>query len=89
APAWRLGLFWKGATPQGALAGLLGGILLWAHTLFLPALARSGWLPPGFLEGPHPLLRPEGLLGLEGLDPITHGFLASLTLNLALTLGVS
>ncbi|GAB5602032.1 ATP-binding protein [Thermus sp. FJN-A] len=89
APAGLLGLFWKGATPQGALAGLLGGILLWAYTLFLPALARSGWLPPGFLEGPHPLLRPEELLGLEGLDPITHGFLASLTLNLALTLGVS
>ncbi|WP_135255548.1 ATP-binding protein [Thermus caldilimi] len=89
APAALLGLFWKGTTPQGALAGLLGGILLWAYTLFLPALARSGWLPPFFLEGPHPLLRPEGLLGIRGLDPVTHGFLASLTLNLALTLGVS
>ncbi|WP_038056188.1 ATP-binding protein [Thermus amyloliquefaciens] len=89
APASLLGLFWKGATPQGALAGLLGGILAWAYTLFLPALARSGWLPPFFLEGPHPLLRPEGLLGVQGLDPVTHGFLASLTLNLALTLGVS
>ncbi|WP_234553391.1 sensor histidine kinase [Thermus caliditerrae] len=89
APASLLGLFWKGTTPQGALAGLLGGTALWAYTLFLPALARSGWLPKGFLEGPHPLLRPEGLLGLSGLDPVTHGFLASLTLNLALTLGVS
>jgi len=89
APAGLLGLFWKGATPQGALAGLLGGIAVWAYTLFLPALARSGWLPPFFLEGPHPLMRPEGLLGVRGLDPVTHGFLASLTLNLALTLGVS
>ncbi|UZX16691.1 sensor histidine kinase [Thermus sp. PS18] len=89
APAGLLGLFWKGATPQGALAGLLGGIVIWAYTLFLPALARSGWLPPFFLEGPHPLLKPEGLLGIRGLDPVTHGFLTSLTLNLALTLGVS
>jgi len=89
APAGLLGLFWKGATPQGALAGLLGGIVIWAYTLFLPALARSGWLPSFFLEGPHPLLSPEGLLGIRGLDPVTHGFLASLTLNLALTLGVS
>lgn len=89
APAGLLGLLWRGATPQGALAGLLGGILVWAYTLFLPALARSGWLPSFFLEGPHPLLRPEGLLGIRGLDPVTHGFLASLTLNLALTLGVS
>jgi len=89
APAALLGLYWKGATWQGALAGLLGGMLLWAYTLFLPALARSGWLPGVFLEGPHPWLRPEGLLGLEGLDPVTHGFLASLLVNLALTLGVS
>ncbi|MFN4231659.1 ATP-binding protein [Thermus sp.] len=89
APAGLLGLYWKGATPQGALAGLLGGILLWAYTLFLPALARSGWLPAFFLEGPHPLLRPEGLLGIQGLDPVVHGFLTSLTVNLALTLGVS
>ncbi|WP_114312670.1 sensor histidine kinase [Thermus caldifontis] len=89
APAGLLGLFWKGATPQGALAGLLGGMALWTYTLFLPALARSGWLPKGFLEGPHPLLHPQGLLGLQGLDPITHGFLASVGLNLALAVGVS
>uniref|UniRef100_UPI00263A1D77 histidine kinase n=1 Tax=uncultured Thermus sp. TaxID=157149 RepID=UPI00263A1D77 len=89
APAGLLGLFWKGATPQGALAGLLGGITVWAYTLFLPALARSGWLPPGFLEGPHPLLHPEGLLGIQGLDPVTHGFLTSLGANLALAIGVS
>ncbi|GAA5334380.1 MULTISPECIES: ATP-binding protein [Thermus] len=89
APAALLGLYWKGATGTGALAGLVAGILLWAYTLFLPALARSGWLPQAFLEGPHPLLRPEGLLGLKGLDPITHGFLVSFGVNLALTLGIS
>jgi Na+/proline symporter/nitrogen-specific signal transduction histidine kinase len=89
APPALLGLYWKGATAQGALAGLLGGMALWAYTLFLPALARSGWLPQAFLQGPHPLLHPEGLLGVRGLDPITHGFLASLLLNLGLTLGVS
>ncbi|WP_117238430.1 sensor histidine kinase [Thermus sediminis] len=89
APPALLGLFWKGATREGALAGLIGGVLLWTYTLFLPALARSGWLPEVFLTGPHPLLRPEGLLGLRDLDPVTHGFLVSLMANLALTLGVS
>lgn len=89
APAALLGLYWKGATGTGALAGFLAGVGLWAYTLFLPTLARSGFLSPLFLEGPHPLLHPEGLLGLKGLDPITHGFLVSLGVNLALTLGVS
>ncbi len=63
APPALLGLYWKGATAQGALAGLLGGMALWAYTLFLPALARSGWLPQAFLQGPHPLLHPEGFWG--------------------------
>ena len=39
APAGLLGLFWQGSTREGALAGLFGGILVWAYTLLLPALA--------------------------------------------------
>jgi signal transduction histidine kinase len=54
APAALLGLYWKGATREGALAGLLGGILLWAYTLFLPALGAVGLAPPGLPGGPPP-----------------------------------
>jgi Na+/proline symporter/nitrogen-specific signal transduction histidine kinase len=89
APAGLLGLFWVRSTRAGAVAGLVGGIAVWSYSLFLPALARSGWLPEVFLTGPHPLLNPEGLFGLAGLDAISHGFLASMVVNLGLHLLVS
>src|SRR5260370_728418 len=41
-------LFWRRATRAGFIAGLLGGISIWAATLFIPLLARSGLLPSGF-----------------------------------------
>src|ERR671919_515185 len=75
------GVFWKGGTLRGALAGLSAGFGVWLYTLLLPALARSGWLPMGFLEqGPFgiALLRPNQLFGVEGLDQITHAMLWSM-----------
>ena len=50
APALLGGLYWKGGTRNGALAGLTAGALLWAYTLMLPSIAKSGWLPRDFLE---------------------------------------
>jgi Na+/proline symporter len=44
APALLGGMYWKGGTQRGALAGLLLGFALWAYTLMLPSLAKSGWL---------------------------------------------
>ena len=53
APALLGGMYWKGGTRAGALAGLAGGFLLWTWTLLLPSIAKSGWLPTGFLhDGP-------------------------------------
>ncbi|MEQ1710766.1 MAG: sodium:solute symporter, partial [Hyphomicrobium sp.] len=72
APAIIAGIYWKGATKAGALAGLLAGFGLWTYTLLLPSFARSGWLPSGFVDaGPWgiALLKPYALFGLEGLDP--------------------
>ncbi|MDT7836169.1 ATP-binding protein [Aquabacterium sp. OR-4] len=96
APALLGGLYWKGGTRLGALAGLLGGFALWVYTLMLPSLARSGWLAaPGrgdwLLQGPEgwALLAPERLLGLQGLDPLTHALVWSLGVNTALYVGVS
>ena len=43
-PAIVGGIYWKGATKAGALAGLTGGFLLWIYTLLLPSFARSGWI---------------------------------------------
>ncbi len=92
APVVIGGLFWKGGTRDGAVAGLAVGFLLWAYTLLLPSFAKSGWLPEGFIA--HglfgiELLRPQQLLGLAGLDEITHCMVWSLLGNLGAYVGVS
>lgn len=92
APAVLGGIFWKGGTRRGALAGLLAGFGVWLYTLLLPAFARSGWLPIALLEhGPFgiELLRPQALFGLTGLDQITHAMIWSMIANIGLYVGVS
>ena len=92
APAILGGIFWKGGTRAGALCGLLGGFAVWLYTLFLPALARSGWLPIGLLEqGPFgiALLKPLELFGLSGLDQITHAMIWSMIANIGAYVAVS
>jgi len=92
APALLGGMYWKGGTRAGALAGLLAGFALWSWTLLLPSIAKSGWLATGFLtDGPFgiALLRPEQLLGLTGLDSLTHALLWSLLGNAGLYVAVS
>jgi Na+/proline symporter len=44
------GIFWKGGTRDGAFWGLVAGFTVWAYTLLLPALVRSGWLPAELVE---------------------------------------
>ncbi|MCC7281126.1 MAG: histidine kinase [Acetobacteraceae bacterium] len=92
APPILAGLYWKGATKAGAIAALLGGLLVWLYTLVLPAFARSGWVGGDFVE--HGLfgvglLRPYALFGLAGLDPITHATIWSSLVNTSLLAGVS
>ena len=53
APALLGGMYWKGGTRAGALAGLAAGFALWVYTLMLPSIAKSGWMPAGFMtDGP-------------------------------------
>jgi len=92
APALFGGMYWKGGTRAGALAGLAAGFALWAWTLLLPSIAKSGWLPAAFLaHGPFgiALLRPEQLFGLAGFDNLTHALLWSLLANAGLYVAVS
>ena len=92
APALLGGIYWKGGTRAGALAGLSAGFALWAYTLMLPSIAKSGWLSTAFMnEGLFgvSLLRPEQLLGLAGLDNLTHALLWSLLANAGLYVAVS
>jgi Na+/proline symporter/nitrogen-specific signal transduction histidine kinase len=92
APALLGGLWWRGATRRGAIAGLSAGFAIWSYTLLLPFLAQSGLVGAGVVEdGPFgvALLRPQALLGLDGLDAISHGMTWSLLLNVGLFVGLS
>lgn len=92
APALLGGLLWRGASAAGAGAGLVAGFVVWMYCLFLPSLlsthhSAQAWLhagPLGLAE-----LRPHALLGLDAFDPITHGLVWSLGVNLVLFVGVS
>ena len=92
APAVLGGIYWKGGTRLGALAGLLAGFLMWTYTLMLPSIAKSGWLGVEFLNrglGGWDLLRPEQFLGLHGMDNLTHSLFWSLLVNTGAYVGLS
>jgi Na+/proline symporter/signal transduction histidine kinase len=83
APALVGGLAWRGASRVGALAGMAAGMAVWAYTVIVPVLARSGLLPPSLLdEGPFGIeaLVPEGLFDVH-LDPVSHTVVWTLIAN--------
>ena len=86
------GLFWRGATRRGAIVGLLAGFAVWAYTLFLPSFEGS-WLMSAdtIANGPWgiALLRPQGLLGITGVDPLVHALVWSIGVNTVLFILVS
>ncbi|MBU2583662.1 MAG: hybrid sensor histidine kinase/response regulator [Alphaproteobacteria bacterium] len=91
APAFFLGLFWKTGNAKGAIAGLSVGFAVWAYTLLLPWIIKAGWLPNDILiNGPLGLrmLRPEELFYLN-FEPLSHGVLWSISLNIATYVAVS
>jgi Na+/proline symporter/nitrogen-specific signal transduction histidine kinase len=92
APALIGGLFWRGASKAGAIAGISLGFAVWCYTLLLPILAQSGMFSTGYISaGPFgiELLRPYRLFGLAGLDPVTHSTFWTLLINLGAFVGIS
>jgi signal transduction histidine kinase len=92
APAILIGIYWKGASQRGAIAGLLAGFLMWTYTLLLPSLAISGWISTSFIsEGPFGIgfLAPYNLFGMDMFDPITHSVFWSMLANIGFFVGVS
>ncbi len=87
APAIVGGLYWSRGNKAGALAGIGGGMLVWFYTLIFPAFVKAGLLPASILtDGPRgiALLRPEHLLGITSLDPLSHGVFLSMLANVGL-----
>lgn len=85
APSILVGIYWRGVSSKGALAGLLAGFFTWAYTLVLPAFIRSGWLPTSILtDGPFGVawLKPYELFGMNMFDPITHAVFWSMFFNI-------
>jgi Na+/proline symporter/signal transduction histidine kinase len=84
-PALVGGLFWRGATRTGALAGLTIGFWLWVFTMLLPGIGGGVLSDSVMQDGLFGLewLRPHALFGIEGLDPIVHAVMWSLSLNTA------
>jgi PAS domain S-box-containing protein len=92
APAFIVGLYWKGANRKGAVAGVLAGFFIWAYTLMMPALTRAGLIPVKgiiwelFSSG---ILNPTALFGLDGLDRWSHSLFWGLLFNLFFLITVS
>lgn len=92
APAMLGGIFWKRATRQGAIWGLVAGTLVWLFCLPLPTLSEVGILPVGFVEEGLfgvSALRPYALFGLEGMDKVAHGAFWSMFFNVLVYVAVS
>ncbi|MDF0599587.1 ATP-binding protein [Psychromarinibacter sp. C21-152] len=91
-PALLGGLFWRGASRNGAAVGLAVGFVVWAYTLFLPSFGESFLMSGAAVaEGPFGIgwLRPRALFGMDGLDPVVHSVFWSMLLNTAAFVMVS
>ncbi len=90
-PAMMGGIFWRGATRSGALAGLLVGSSVWLYCLFLPSFGPSVLIAQAvFEQGLWGLswLRPNALFWTEGMDPLVHAVMWSMLLNIIAFVGV-
>lgn len=88
APAFLGGLIWRRANARGAALGMAAGIAVWGYTLLLPSLLG----PDAALLMVGPLgieaLRPQALFGTAA-EPLNHGVLWSLSINLLFFVGGS
>ena len=91
-PSVIAALFWRDASLKAATAAIAAGFLVWVWCSFLPSFESvSPQVARLVLEGPWGIswLRPEALFGVDGLDPLSHAVLWSLSLNTFLLVVVS
>jgi len=91
-PALLGGMFWRGATRTGALAGLSMGFIVWAFCLLLPSFGPASILSQQVMHDGlfgWGWLRPQALFYIEGIDPLVHAVMWSMILNTGLFVLVS
>ncbi|PZQ95676.1 MAG: sodium:solute symporter [Cereibacter sphaeroides] len=85
-PAMIGGMFWRGATRVGAVAGLAAGAAVWTYALYLPSFGPDAVLSASVMaDGPWGIgwLRPQALFGVAGMDPLLHAMFWSMVVNIA------
>jgi Na+/proline symporter/archaellum biogenesis ATPase FlaH len=91
APAALGGMYWKKGSREGAIAGLVSGVLIWIYTALVPTLIEAGWISSGLItDGPFgiALLKPTALFGIN-LDMWINSAFWSLSINCAFYVFVS
>ncbi|MEE4303087.1 MAG: PAS-domain containing protein [Wenzhouxiangella sp.] len=88
-PAVILAVYRPGLSARPILAGIVFGVGVWAYVLFLPLLlagvgVQGDWMSTGPLG--LTWLAPENLFGMAELAPLTRAVVASLAVNLVVTL---
>lgn len=91
-PAFFGAIFWKRGSQNGAVAGIVVGMLICFYTIMLPFLLssidpESNFFKEGFFG--FTILQPFQLFGLDYLDPIPHALFWSILFNSLVYLFVS
>jgi signal transduction histidine kinase len=91
-PAFFGAIFWKRGSLNGAVAGIIVGMLICFYTIMLPFLLssinpESNFFKEGFFG--YTFLQPFQLFGLDYLEPIPHALFWSLLFNSLFYLFVS
>jgi Na+/proline symporter/signal transduction histidine kinase len=84
APAVFGGIYWKTASKNGALMGIIVGFIVWFYTLIIPSMAEANLINKAIISNglfDNTWLKPKELFGLSGFSPITHALFWSLFFN--------
>jgi Na+/proline symporter len=84
APAVIGGLYWKGASKNGAIASILIGFAIWFYTLVIPSIIQSEIISSEIMDAGFmgiDWLKPFSLFYMESLTPIPHAAFWSLLFN--------
>lgn len=77
-------LYWKAGNRNGAIAGLVSGFALWCYTLVYPVFEVANLVPDTLIRDSviPSWLQPTSLFGIQGINPLTHGVIWSLGINI-------